>query len=300
MSQAEPVRLAIIGVGLIGGSLGLCLKQAMGKGIYLTGLCRTQASMEKAVELGAVDFADSDIEKVVSEADIVFLSPPVLQIVPMVKKLLPYLKPGAIITDAGSTKQYIWQQLQGILPEDIYYIAGHPMTGREKSGVTAAKADLFQGKAYVIVEDTGAPEAAHEKLMSVLRHAGANFTTLDIRKHDRCASVISHVPHVTAAALVTLLNRSGDDLESCIKLIGGGFKDTTRIASSNADMWADICMTNGEAIAGHLRDLQSILGEVIAAIDSRDRQAIHDYFAASKARRDSLLEQAVEKRIDPN
>ena len=300
MSSAEPVRLAIIGVGLIGGSLGLCLKQAMGKDIYITGLCRTQASMDKAVELGAVDFADSDIEKVVSEADIVFLSPPVLQIVPMVKKLLPYLKPGTIITDAGSTKQYIWQQLQGILPEDIYYIAGHPMTGREKSGVTAARADLFRGKAYVIVEDTGAPEEAHEKLMQVLRHTGANFTTLDIKKHDRCASVISHVPHVTAAALVTLLNRSGDDLESCIKLIGGGFTDTTRIASSNADMWADICMTNGEAINRHLKELQSILGEVIGAIDSHDRKAIHDYFSASKARRDSLLERAVEKRIDPN
>ena len=296
----EPVRLAIIGVGLIGGSLGLCLKKAMGEGIYITGLCRTQASMDKAVELGAVDFAGSDIEKVVSEADLVFLSPPVLQIVPMVKKLLPYLKPGTIITDAGSTKQYIWQQLQGLLPDNIYYIAGHPMTGREKSGVAAAKADLFQGKAYVIVEDTGAPAEAHEKLMEVLKHTGANFTTLDIRKHDRCASVISHVPHVTAAALVTLLNRSGDDLESCIKLIGGGFTDTTRIASSNADMWADICMTNGEAITRHLKDLQSILGEVITAIDSQDRQAVHDYFAASKARRDSLLEKAVEKRIDPN
>ena len=296
----EPVRLAIIGVGLIGGSLGLCLKKAMGEGIYITGLCRTKASMAKAVELGAVDMADSDIEKVVSEADIVFLSPPVLQIVPMVKKLLPYLKPGTIITDAGSTKQYIWQQLHGLLPDNIYYIAGHPMTGREKSGVTAAKADLFQGKAYVIVEDTGAPREAHERLMEVLKYTGAKFTTLDIRRHDRCASVISHVPHVTAAALVTLLNRSGDDLESCIKLIGGGFKDTTRIASSNADMWADICMTNDEAIIRHLKELQSIIGEVITAIDSHDRQAVHDYFAASKARRDSLLEKAVEERIDPN
>lgn len=298
--EKKPLRLAIIGVGLIGGSLGLCLKEALGDDIYITGLCRTQVSMDKAVELGAVDFADSDIEKVVSEADIVFLSPPVLQIVPMVKKLLPYLKPGTILTDAGSTKCCIWQELQGILPEDIYYIAGHPMTGREKSGVEAAKADLFRGKAYVIVEDTGAPKEAHGKLMGVLRHTGANFTTLDIKQHDRCASVISHVPHVTAAALVTLLNRSGDDLESCIKLIGGGFKDTTRIASSNADMWADICMTNGEAISNHLRDLQAILGEVITAIEKQDRKAVHDYFAASKARRDSLLERAVEERIDPN
>ena len=217
----------------------------------------------------------------------------------MVEKILPYLKAGTILTDAGSTKQYIWERLQKILPPEIYYIAGHPMTGRELSGVAAAKKDLFKGKAYVIVEDTGAPKEAHEKLMSILRLTEANFTTLDIAKHDRCASIISHVPHVTAAALVTLLNRAGGDLESCIKLIGGGFKDTTRIASSNADMWADICMTNGEAITTNLRDMKVIFDEIINAIERGDRQVIHDYFAASKARRDSILE-AVEKKFDPN
>ncbi len=295
----EKITLAILGVGLIGGSLGLCLKEKMGDAIYITGLCRTQASMDNAMKLGAVDYATADIKAVVSDADIVFLSTPVLQIVPMVEKILPYLKKGAILTDAGSTKQYIWQHLQDILPEDVYYIAGHPMTGREKSGVTAAQKDLFVGKAYVIVEDTGAPKEAHEKLMRVLRHTGANFTTLDIAKHDRCASVISHVPHVTAAALVTLLNRTGGDLESCIKLIGGGFKDTTRIASSNADMWADICMTNGEAIVTNLKQLQDILGEVILACENHDRQAIHDYFVASKQRRDNLLQNAA-KKFDTN
>jgi prephenate dehydrogenase len=293
------MNLAIIGVGLIGGSLGLCLKDKLGDAIHITGLCRTQRSMDKAMELGAVDFAAADIEAVVKDADIVFLSPPVLQIVPMVEKILPYLKKGTIITDAGSTKQYIWQHLQKILPPDIYYIAGHPMTGREKSGVEAATRDLFVGKAYVIVEDTGAPQAAHEKLMRVLKHTGANFTTLDIAKHDRCASVISHVPHVTAAALVTLLNRSGDDMDSCIKLIGGGFKDTTRIASSNADMWADICMTNSDAIVGNLKTLQDILGEVITACENHDRQAVYDYFTASRERRDSILEHVV-KEFDPN
>ena len=296
----KKINLAIIGVGLIGGSLGLCLKDKMGDNICITGLCRSQKSMDMAMKLGAVDYATADIEKVVKDADIVFLSPPVLQIVPMVEKILPYLKKGAILTDAGSTKQYIWQHLQKILPADVYYIAGHPMTGREKSGVTAAKKDLFVGKAYVIVEDTGAPKEAHEKLMSVLKYTEANFTTLDIAKHDRCASVISHVPHVTAAALVTLLNRSGDDLESCIKLIGGGFKDTTRIASSNADMWADICMTNSTAIVNNLKMLQSIIGEVITACENQDRQAVYDYFSASKARRDSILENAAKNKIDPN
>ena len=292
-------KLAIIGVGLIGGSLGLCLKDKLRDEIFITGLCRTEKSMKAAMELGAVDYADYDLEKVVGDADIIFLSPPVLQIVPMVKKILPYLKDGAIITDAGSTKQFIWHELKKILPPNIYYIAGHPMTGREKSGVTAANKDLFKNKAYVIVEDTGAPAEAHEKLMSILKLTEANFTTLDIAKHDRCASIISHVPHVAAAALVTLLNRAGSDLNSCLKLIGGGFKDTTRIASSNADMWADICMTNAEAISNNLRDLQNILGEVITAIDAGDRQAIHDYFAKSKERRDEIL-RTVEKKFDPN
>ena len=291
------MKLAIIGVGLIGGSLGLCLKDKLGDEIFITGLCRSEKSMKRAVELGAVDFADSDVKKVVGDADIIFLSPPVLQIVPMVKKILPHLKSGAILTDAGSTKQFIWQELKKILPPDIFYVAGHPMTGREKSGVDAADKNLFCGKAYVIAEGTETPPEVREKLMSVLRLTEANFLTIDIAKHDRCASIISHVPHLTAAALVNLLNDAGDDLDSCLKLVGGGFKDTTRIASSNADMWADICMTNGDAIATHLRDLQNILGEVIGAIERHDRQAVHDYFARSKARRDKILETVT---FDPN
>ena len=293
------IKLAIIGVGLIGGSLGLCLKDKLGDEIFITGLCRSEKSMQLAEKLGAVDFASADIEKVVGDADIIYLSPPVLQIVPMVKKILPYVKSGAILTDAGSTKKYIWQELKKILPENIYYIAGHPMTGREKSGVAAAKADLFKNKAYVIVKDTGAPAEAYKKLMQVLTLTEANFTELEIEKHDRCAAIISHVPHLAAAALVILLNRAGNDLDSCLKLIGGGFKDTTRIASSNADMWADICVTNAESISANLRELQKILGEVINAVDNHDRQFIHDYFIESKARRDEILE-TVERKFDPN
>lgn len=291
------MKLAIIGVGLIGGSLGLCLKDKLGDKIFITGLCRTEKSMNRAMELGAVDFASSDLKKVVENADFVFLSPPVLQIVPMVKKILPFLKSGAILTDAGSTKQYIWQELKKILPNDIFYIAGHPMTGKEKSGVDVADKNLFKGKAYVIAEGTGAPPDAKIKLMNLLKLTEANFLEIDIAKHDRCASIISHVPHLTAAALVTLLNNAGNDLDSCLKLVGGGFKDTTRIASSNADMWADICMTNGDAIANHLHDLQNILGNVITAIENHDRQAVHDYFAKSKARRDKILETIT---FDPN
>ena len=294
------MKLAIIGVGLIGGSLGLCLKDKLGDKIFITGLCRSEKSIQKSVELGAVDFASADLKKVVEDADIIFLSPPVLQIVPMVKKILPYLKSEAILTDAGSTKNFVAQELKKILPPEIYYIPGHPMTGREKSGVEAANKNLFKNKAYVIVEDKNIPAEIYDKLMKVLHLTDAKFIGgLDVEMHDRCAAIISHVPHVTAAALVTLLNRAGDDLTSCLKLIGGGFKDTTRIASSNADMWADICMTNSDAISANLQDLQNILGEVIKAIDNHDRQAVHDYFTQSKKRRDEILE-TVEKKFDPN
>ena len=292
-------KLAIIGVGLIGGSLGLCLKDALGDDIYITGLCRTEASMRQAISLGAVDEASSDLNTVVGDADIVYLSPPVLQIVPMVEKILPHLKDGAILTDAGSTKGAVYEALHKILPPHIYYVPGHPMTGREKSGVEAATKDLFAHKAYVIIDDPMVPQEIKDRLMMVLRYTGANFTTLDLAQHDRCAAVISHVPHLAAAALVTLLNRSGDDLASCLKLIGGGFKDTTRIVSSNADMWADICMTNRVPITDTLHTLQNILGEVITAVEAGDRQAVHDYFSASKARRDSILHDA-EQKFDTN
>jgi prephenate dehydrogenase len=287
----EKLKVAIIGVGLIGGSLGLALKDRLKDDVYIKGLSRTEESMQRAVSLGAVDAASANIKDVVEDADIVFLSTPVLQIVPMVEKMLPFLKTGAILTDAGSTKQHIWEHLKNLLPSDIYYVAGHPMTGKERSGVEAADKDLFVNKCYVIVEDTGAPREIVEKVLGVLRLTGANLTTLDIAAHDRCASIISHVPHVAAAALVTLLNRSQGDLESSIKLAGGGFKDTTRIASSNSDMWADICMSNKTPIINNLRELQGILEEVIKAIDSGDRDAIYGYFSQAKDRRDRILDQ---------
>lgn len=290
------MKISIIGVGLIGGSLGLCLKHKLGDEIFISGLCKSQKSMDTAIKLNAVDFVSGDIAEVVNNSDIVYLSTPVLQIVPMVKKILPHLKPHTILTDAGSTKGFINEELKKILPNDIYYVPGHPMTGRELSGVEAAKSDLFKGKAYVIVNDV-APSEAYDKLMSILKLTEAKFVSLDIAKHDRCASIISHVPHLTAAALVTLLNRAGDDLPSCLKLIGGGFNDTTRIASSNADMWADICMTNSKAITANLKDMQLIFDELINAIEKGNRQAIFDFFVASKSRRDSILESI---HFDPN
>ncbi|MBE6096227.1 MAG: prephenate dehydrogenase/arogenate dehydrogenase family protein [Schwartzia succinivorans] len=288
------LNLAIIGVGLIGGSFGLALKDKLGEDVHIRGLCRHKESMDAAVKLGAVDEASDDVAWVVKDADLVYLSTPVLQMVPMVKQILPHLKKGAVITDAGSTKKFLMDSITPLLPDDIYYISAHPMTGKEKSGVSAAGKDLFLNKCYVIIKETAAPPDVVKWFEDILTLTGANLTTLPVAQHDRCASIISHVPHVAAAALVTLLERSDEDMKSCIKLAGGGFKDTTRIASSNADMWADICMTNADAITAHLREVQSILDDVIKYMEAKDRQKIHDYFLKAKKRRDSILDTAEE------
>lgn len=289
------INLAILGVGLIGGAFGMALKDKLGDDIHITGNTRTQKSLDDAIRLHAIDTGSLNPIECVEDADIIYMSTPVLQIVPLVVKILPHLKPGAIITDAGSTKSYIAKKIMSMLPENIYYVAGHPMTGREKSGVTAANKYLFRHKCYVIVKDTGAPAEAVDKIIDLIKLTEANITTLTLEQHDRCASIISHIPHITAAALVNLLDKNPADLEACITLAGGGFKDTTRIASSNADMWADICVSNAEPIIEHLSQLQAILSNVITAIAKKDRAAIHDYFVESKTRRDMILEETKDK-----
>jgi prephenate dehydrogenase len=284
------MKVAIIGIGLIGGSLGLAIKAHFKGEVFVSGCDTAKKSLAIALKRGAIDEAKDDMTAAVKDADVIFLSTPVLQIVPILEKIIPHMKKGAVITDTGSTKQFIWDRLQKILPKGIYYVAGHPMAGKEHSGINAADKDLFKHKCYVIVEDTGAPKEAIDKVLYLLEATGANVTTMDIAKHDRCASVISHVPHVAAAALVTLLNQSDADLDVNLKLAGGGFKDTTRIASSNADMWSDICLTNQEAIINNLEELKKIINEMITNIEKGDRKKIYDYFAAAKKRRDQILD----------
>lgn len=280
--------LTVIGVGMIGGSFALAMKRALGDEVRVAGLVRREEAVRECVDLGVCDFATVDAAEAVRDADLVYFATPVLQIVPIVERVAPHLKPGCVVTDAASTKSYIYPRIVAALPAHVWYVSGHPMTGKEHSGVRHADADLFRGKCYVAIRDTTAPPDVYQRTVDLFARTGAWLTTLDVAHHDRCASVISHVPHVVASALVTLLERS-PALDDCLKLAGGGFKDTTRIASSNADMWSDICATNGAAIAADLRRVQGILGEVVAAIERSDRDAIHAYFAEAKRRRDDIL-----------
>ncbi|MBQ5636597.1 MAG: prephenate dehydrogenase/arogenate dehydrogenase family protein, partial [Selenomonadales bacterium] len=169
------------------------------------------------------------------------------------------------------------------------------MAGIELSGIAAAKVDLFNNKFYIISPETAKNDASVQLVEAMVRAIGAIPTTLDLTHHDSCVAVISHVPHVAAAGLVNLLGCSPEDLEHNLKLAGGGFRDTTRIASSDADMWADICISNGKAIQKTLRSYQEMMGLIIDAIEDGDRQAIHSFFRTAKLRRDALLNETEAK-----
>ncbi len=280
-------RVAVIGVGLIGGSLGLALKAA---GVAdVTGADSDRATLDEAVRRGAIDRGTTDPAAGAAGADIVFLCTPVLQIPGLVAQIAPRLKAGAIVTDAGSTKGYLGKAITRLLPAGVHYVGGHPMAGREKSGIAAADGNLFRGKRYIFTPGAATPPAAVEALAGLIRRAGARVTVMDVARHDDCAAVISHVPHVVAAGLVNLLDCYPDGEEDIAALAGGGFCDTTRIASSNADMWADICLTNPAAITAGLANLQGLLDGLAAAVRRGDRAAVRAFFAAAKKRRDGII-----------
>lgn len=284
-----------MGLGLIGGSIALALKQSLGEQITVTAFDCQKTTIEYARGCTPIDFVTDDYIAAVKDADLVLLAVPVLQMIPLAETIMPHLKEGAVLTDVGSTKAAICRDIVPILRDDISFVAGHPMAGIELSGIAAAKADLFDNKFYIVISETAKTESSVRLVESMVRAIGARVTTLELAAHDACVAVISHVPHVAAAGLVNLLGCSPENLEHNVKLAGGGFRDTTRIASSDADMWADICISNGAAIKKTLRDYQDMLGIIVDAIEEKDRQAIHSFFRSAKLRRDALLNETEAK-----
>ena len=282
------IRVAILGLGLIGGSLGLALRQAGSQQVEVAGFARRAATGELALQMGAVDNLADTPQAAVQDADFVFLCTPVLQMLPMAEAVLPVMKPGAVLTDVGSTKGWFVQKIRSLLPQHIHYIGGHPMAGRERSGMEAAQADLFRDKWFIFTPLPDTPPELMHRLRQLIQLTGAKTAELDEQTHDQITAVISHVPHVVAAGLVQLLRKQNDPVQTA-RFIGGGFRDTTRIASSDADMWADICMTNGENIAAELDATVKLLGNVATMIRAGDRQGVHEYFTQAKQLRDALL-----------
>lgn len=281
-------KMTVIGTGLIGGSLALALK-AVGAVGEVTGVGRGLVNLEKALELGVIDHVSQDAEAAVVDADLVFLSTPVMSLPVMAARVLPRMKPGAILTDGGSVKERIVALIEPLVPEGVFFVPGHPIAGTEKSGSAAAFATLYRNRRCILTPTERTDAAALELVRRMWQAAGSEVVIMDVAKHDRILAAISHLPHMVAYALVNAVasdDRYGEDL---LKYSAGGFRDFTRIASSDPAMWRDIALTNREALLEMIDGFESMLTELKQDISAGNDDSLFNFFLRSKERRDALL-----------
>ena len=288
MNSRQVNRVAIIGVGLIGGSFGMALKQR-GLAGTVVGIGRNPERLRRAVELGAIDSWSTDLESGVRDADLIYLATPVGLELDFIRRIVPAAKDGCIITDAGSTKREICRGADALVRDRMSFVGGHPMAGSEAAGVGAADPELFADAAYVLTPTASTGPDALAAVRGLAEAVGSRVIIMDPEVHDRSAAVISHLPHLIAAALVSLTHSQSLRDPQALDLIAGSFKDITRVASSPPVLWRDICLTNVRAISETVESFQQILEEGLKAIESGDAEAVEEWFGEAKRVRDTLF-----------
>lgn len=272
--------VAIFGVGLIGGSIALCFK---GKpGITVIGHSNRPSQAEKYVQRGVVDYATTSMQEAAEQADFIFVCVPVGNIEEYIEKLSTFhLKPGCIVSDAGSTKASVMARAKSLDFGQATFIGGHPMAGSERTGVEAASSHLYENAFYVLTPDENTPETAVERLVELLSHTKANIVRVDAKEHDEIAGAISHLPHIIAVSLVNQIrgyNRNNELYES---LAAGGFRDITRIASGDPILWRDILINNRQVLLQLLRDWSKETDKFVSMLESSDGDAIAEAFGTA-------------------
>ncbi|MFL9872788.1 prephenate dehydrogenase [Paraburkholderia megapolitana] len=285
-------KLVIFGVGLIGGSLARALRERDGVSGARTvvGVGRSAASTARALELGVIDAAATFDDPValraaLAGADIVLLAAPVAQTQPLLERIAPLLDAATIVTDAGSTKSDVVAAARAALGSRVaQFVPGHPIAGRESSGVDAALADLYVDRNVVLC---ALPENAPrdvERVAAMWRASGAAVHEMSPEQHDRVLASVSHLPHVLSFALVEQILGSPDAALK-FSFAAGGFRDFTRIAASSPEMWRDICVANRAALLDELDDYTAVLARLRAAIEAGDGAALEAVFARSREAR---------------
>ena len=278
-------KITIVGVGLLGGSLGLAARQRK-LARAVAGYVRREASLKDCETAGAVDYATTDLLAAVSGADLVVLCTPLAQMRALAEQLLPALLRGAIVTDVGSVKAGVVREVAAVVNKaGAHFVGSHPMAGAEKMGVLAARADLYQNAVCVVTPDNKSKAGAVRKLEAFWQALGARTLRLDAAQHDLLVSRSSHLPHVTAAALVNVvLAANGPQHQT--SLCATGFRDTTRVASGSPEMWRDIALANRKNLSRSLNDLAAQLKDFQAALRRGDAVAVEKFFVTAKQRRD--------------
>ena len=281
-------RLAIIGVGLIGSSLSLALKQ-IGTVGEVVGFGRNRDNLAKGVELGVLDRFESSIAAAVKDADIVVVAVPMGAMPGVFAEIRGNTRDDAVITDVGSSKAAVVEAAQTGLGEDISrFVPGHPIAGTEKSGVEAGFASLYQGRRVILTPLPQTVAGAVARIEAMWRDCGARVEYLDVEHHDKVLAATSHLPHMLAYALVHHLSNLNEQ-EEIFRYAAGGFRDFTRIASSDPVMWRDVCLANGDALMELIEQYQQELERVNRAIRTGDAEELLRLFSRAKAERDSLI-----------
>jgi cyclohexadieny/prephenate dehydrogenase len=292
MSDTAPLfdRVAFIGIGLIGSSLARALTEY---GIARQVVCadRSKDVCVKAMELGIVDMATTEVEVALDGADLVVLATPVGSFAEVGERIGPHLAPGTIVTDVGSVKQAVLRDIGPNLPDGVHLVPGHPVAGTEHSGPENGFASLFQGRWCILTPPTGANQQAVDKVVEMWRRVGSNVEIMEASHHDRVLAITSHLPHLIAYTIVGTASDLEEDTKSeVIKFSAGGFRDFTRIAASDPVMWRDVFLNNREAVLEILQRFTEDLTALQRAIRWGEGQQLQDTFTKTRAIRRGIID----------
>lgn len=277
--------IAIVGLGLMGGALGLALRKKI-PSARVYGYARRPETVKHALALGMIDQGSTELTDAVCDADLVVVCTPVLTILDMVQTMSPLLKSNCLITDVGSTKAWLTSKIQDALQgSDAVYVGSHPMAGSEKTGLEAAREDLYENATVIITPTLESPDNMVGTLRTFWHHLGGNVFTVSPEEHDAVIARTSHLPHMLAALLVEAVWRDDKRLSS---FCGPGFADTTRIASGSEEVWHDIALSNGQAIRHELVSFRRLLDDLIDLFDNEEFQRIRQLLAEARCHRECI------------
>ncbi len=279
-------RLAIIGLGLIGGSLALAWKRNRSD-LTLIGFDRPEVQ-EAALARQMVDHTASSPAAAAAQADLVVLATPLDAMAELLKDIAPHLRPGAVVTDVGSVKMPVMSAAQAALGPSNPFIGGHPMAGSERGGLSSADAFLFENATYVLCPAAGNSVVNHKDFLQVIEATGARILLLDANRHDTIAACTSHLPQLVATTLMNVTAQRLDDDQALLQLAAGGFRDMTRIASSPYALWRPILEANQDCVVATLNDFMQTLQHIIDCITEGDQDAIGEAFARASELRDTI------------
>lgn len=283
-------RVALIGLGLIAGSMSLAIRQA-GLADETVGFARSVRTRDTAREIGLVDRVVGSAAEAVAGADLVVLAVPVGAMGAVAEEIAPHLQPGATLTDVGSVKQAVIEAVAPHVPEGVHFIPGHPLAGTEHSGPNSGFAELFRNRWWLLTPPEGADPAATERLAGLIRAMGANVEQMDAPHHDLVLAVTSHTPHLIAYTMVGVADHLKRITESeVIKYSAAGFRDFTRIAASDPIMWRDVFLQNKDAVLDVLGRFTEELFVLQRAIRMGDGEHLHEYFTRTRAIRRGIIE----------